>query len=116
MITNFEYETRDLSPQEIALIPVVIEILKNHNSWNPIKSPALCKAVDGLTGVRLRKMVNCIRRGGLLPVIATSTGYYCSYDTDEIKRQIASLEERARAIQASAEGLRSFIWEQGDLF
>ena len=52
MITNFEYETRDLSPQEIALIPVVIEILKNHNSWNPIKSPALCKAVDGLTGVR----------------------------------------------------------------
>jgi len=44
-----------------------------------------------------------------MPIIATSKGYYCSYNHLEIKAQIESLEERAQAIMASADGLRKFL-------
>jgi hypothetical protein len=44
-----------------------------------------------------------------LPLIATSQGYYVSYDKQEINAQIQSLVERANSILKSAEGLKKFI-------
>jgi tetrahydromethanopterin S-methyltransferase subunit B len=50
-----------------------------------------------------------IRSKGILPLIATSNGYYCSYDKQEIMEQIKSLQERADAIINSANGLKKFL-------
>ncbi|MCP3682096.1 MAG: hypothetical protein GY861_05335, partial [bacterium] len=63
----------------------------------------------GFDQPRLRKIVNYIRTNALLPLIATSNGYYVSEDTDEIKKQVESLEQRSRQIQRSADGLKKYL-------
>jgi hypothetical protein len=116
MITNFEKETSPLSISELEQIPILIDIFKNIHS--PIKSYVICDKFNNvnlnirgkqLNEARLRKYTNYIRSFGLLPIIATSKGYYCSYDKKEIELQIQSLNERADAIKNSAIGLQGFL-------
>lgn len=85
-----------------------------HGKGNPITEPEIRKrlAAEGIkiSGARLRKLCNLIRVAGLAPLIATSKGYYVSKDASpEIRKQIKSLEERAAAITAAANGLKVFI-------
>lgn len=116
MITNFEKETSPLTEEEQKYIKLVITGLSTKTKDNPIKSEEICKRLNEkynfgckMTGARLRKITNFIRSEGILPVIATSNGYYCSYDKNEIIEQIQSLNERADAILRSANGLRKFL-------
>lgn len=114
MITNFEINTYSLTDEEKVYIPLIIKGMSNKTKNNPIKSDAICKALKdnfgiNMTGARLRKITNFIRSEGILPIIATSNGYYCSYDQDEIRNQIQSLYERADAIRHSADGLKRFL-------
>jgi hypothetical protein len=44
----------------------------------------------------------------MLPLIATSDGYYVSYDKIEIEKQIQSLKERAESINRCANGMLVF--------
>lgn len=121
MITNFEEITSDLTNEELKLIPVLIAGFKKRGKSNPIKAKDI---VDGMNNwieqnpdfpkfkfsdARLRKLCNFIRTTAMLPLMATSNGYYVSYDQEEIRLQIKSLEERASAIQSSANGLKKFI-------
>ena len=62
-----------------------------------------------ITEPRLRKLVNHIRVKGILPIIATSQGYYVSYDKQDILDQINSLTQRANSIINSANGLRNYL-------
>ena len=83
---------------------------------NPIKSGERRLLSDEdlkakMTGARLRKIVSHIRVSGKLPIIATSKGYYVSYDAEEIRNQVKSLEERAARILAAANGIRCFLPE-----
>jgi hypothetical protein len=122
MITNFEEETCPLSSEELKQIPLLIEVLKNTKKESPSRSDRVCWLFNNnkdenatrITGVRLRKLTNYIRSFGLLPIIATSKGYYCSYDKNEIKLQIQSLNERADAIRNSAKGLERFLVSEDD--
>lgn len=100
------------------MIPLIMELLKDVRKESPILSPRLCDKFNyaneddyciPINGARLRKLVNYIRSHGLLPVIATSKGYYCSYDEKDILLQIKSLNERADAINNSANGLKQFL-------
>ena len=113
MITNFEEITKDLSQQETKLLNSLIRGFYNHGKGNPITEPEIRKrlAAKGIkiSGARLRKLCNLIRVAGLAPLIATSKGYYVSKDYSEIRKQIKSLEERAAAITAAANGLKVFI-------
>lgn len=113
MITNFEKITYDLTSDELAMLHTLIRGFKAHGKDNPIKEPqiiaALKKKGSKLTGPRLRKLCNYIRSNSLIPLIATSKGYYTSYDREEIRRQVQSLYDRANAIVDSAEGLKKFI-------
>jgi hypothetical protein len=119
MITNFETHTEELNPEEIKLIPILVNGFKRHNKNNPIKAPEIIKAINekraqyGLKNKfsepRLRKCSNYIRTNGILPLIATSQGYYVSFDKAEINSQIESLIERANSILQSAEGLKQFL-------
>jgi len=121
MITNFEEITRGLSDDEKRLINVLVnaftkvfngkekaikgpELISQINEWNKTQG---IKVV--LSEPRLRKLSNFIRSKGIIPLISTSKGYYCSYDKFEIQLQIKSLQERADAILTSANGMRRFL-------
>ena len=119
MITNFDEITEELNEDEKRLVPILIKGLSNKEKSNPVTGKQICARINAFkdtyglkrpfTEPRLRKICNFIRVKGILPLIATSNGYYVSYDQKEIEAQIESLNERAAAIQASAEGLRKFM-------
>lgn len=118
MITNFEKETDELQEWEYKLLPGIIKGLAKRTKINPITGEDICKKINdfyhldekqNFNPIRFRKLTNFIRCKGILPVIATSKGYYCSYDKDQINDQIKSLEQRASAILASAAGLKKFL-------
>lgn len=117
MVTNFEEHTQNLSEKELAIIPRIILGFKRYSKDNPIKADEIVRKYNAnlqkgavkLTQPRLRKICNHIRSYALLPLIATSKGYYVSYDKGEIKLQITSLLERARSIENCAIGLQEFI-------
>lgn len=115
MITNFEEITEPLNEYELAAVPLMIKGFERHGPSNPIKAPDIVRLVNNdprikvkMTQPRLRKITNYIRAQGLLPLIATSNGYFVSHDEQHVLDQIRSLEERAGAILASARGLRKF--------
>jgi hypothetical protein len=120
MITNFEDITSELTPIENKLVPVIIKGLSAKTKDNPVKAVDIVKGINGylqrnnvskytFSEARLRKISNFIRCNGILPLIATSKGYYVSTDRDEIENQIKSLVERAESIMASADGLKKFL-------
>jgi hypothetical protein len=119
MIKNFEEITAPLNEEELKLVDIIIDGLKKRGKEEALKGDEICERINknkeklglkkNLSDARLRKITNHIRTQGLLPIIATSKGYYCSYNVIEIRAQIDSLEDRAKAIQASADGLRKFL-------
>jgi len=111
MITNFEEITVELTEKELALVPVFVRAFGKYGKENPIKASEIVKQCNKkqpktITEPRLRKICNYIRSNSLLPLIATSSGYYVSNDAEEIEKQIKSLTERANSILKCAEGLR----------
>lgn len=115
MITNFEDFTQELSEAEMQILPKMIAGFKNYTINNPIKEPDIVFRFNekskeiNLTPARLRKIVNYIRTNGLIPLIATSKGYYVSYEKEIIENQIKSLKQRANSINNCANGLKKFI-------
>ena len=119
MIENFEIITAELTEDEAEILPLIVKGLQGHGAENPIKAPEIVKTFNNylrangytlkFSEVRLRKFCNHIRARGILPLIATTAGYFVSYDRAAIRSQIASLEQRANSINSSAAGLRSFI-------
>lgn len=118
-IVNFEEITKELDDEEKKLVPILISGFKTHKKENPIKEPSIINAINRqqekyllrkkLTSARFRKLCNFIRVTGLLHLIATSEGYYVSYDQIDLKKQIISLEQRARSILNASNGLKKFI-------
>lgn len=121
MITNFEEITAPLSIEERELLICVYDVIKKVDKNNPIKAPNLIQRVKQITNkekfaqARLRKIINFIRANGILPVIATSNGYYTSYETNEILKEIKSLNERADAIKFASDGLKIFLEKKEQL-
>lgn len=115
MITNFEQITADLNEYELSLVPAFINGFKHHSKQNPIKAPEILRKMKErgykVSDARLRKIVNYMRSKSILPVIATSQGYYTSFDPDEIRKQAKSLQERASAIESCANGMLAFLPE-----
>ena len=115
MIKNFEQITKELTAQELALIPVLMSGFRNHGRENPILARDIVRSMNvhlkkyrdpiNFTEARLRKCVNHMRTNAIMPLIATKNGYYVSYDSDEIYSQIQSLEERANSINRCVGGL-----------
>jgi len=122
MITNFENITQELNAQEMDFLPKLASSFKNHLKGNPIKAfqiVTLCNQYLIGSGCklrmsepRLRKMCNYIRSTGMLPLIATSDGYYVSNEPEEIEAQINSLRQRARSIDNCADGLERYLFNQ----
>jgi len=120
MIKNFEEITRPLGDDEKILLRIIMNGFKqfDHRS-KAVKAPEFTTYINEflkeqgiklvLTEPRLRKICNFIRSHSLMPLIATSKGYYVSYDKIEIQAQIQSLEERASAILNTVKGMKQFL-------
>ena len=118
-ITNFEKDTHELTEREFEILPLVVHGFAKYNKDNPIKASLIVKRLNiyllekgyriKMTDVRLRKMVNYIRSNSLIPLIATSKGYFTSKNKETIQDQVKSLLERARSIERCAEGLKKFL-------
>ena len=118
-ITNFEDHTNELNDKELEILPLVIHSFRKYDKDSPIKSADIVKKMNiyliqreytiKMTGARLRKMVNFIRSNSLLPLIATSRGYFTSKNKDTVEKQIKSLLERERSIENCANGLSKFL-------
>ena len=115
MITGFELRTAPLTDDEKKLVPIIIKGLSQRTRKDlAITGSLICKRINAtygtkLSGPRLRKITNFLRSEGILPVIATSNGYYVSYDEKEIRTQIESLSQRRDAIDTAINGLKKFI-------
>lgn len=114
MIEGFEKETSPLNDEEKKLIPILIKGLANKDSKDKAMiGKEICRIItlkySKLTEPRLRKITNFLRSEKILPVIATSNGYYVSYDKKEIKKQINSLEQRIEAMQTAVNGLKKWL-------
>jgi hypothetical protein len=112
MIRGFEVITEELTENELKnILPEVVRGLKSKKG----KSNAVPnkKIVSGLKNIgivttepRIRKIINYIRRHGLVHLLmATSLGYYVSENEDEIREYINSLRERENAIKAVRESV-----------
>lgn len=122
MITNFEEITSELTDLELTLIPVIVKGFKARTDENPIKAEEIIKTMNiylvkkgiklKMTGSRLRKSCNYIRRNSIIPLIATSKGYYVPYKHDIVMAQIESLNQRASSIESCARGMSKFIFNK----
>ena len=117
-VTNFESITYELTEDELTHVNVLVLALKLRTKESAIKAPEIVKSMNifaernnlcKMTDARLRKCVNYIRSNSILPVIATSCGYYCSYDEKELSDQIKSLTERANSIMDCVFGLNKIL-------
>lgn len=119
MITNFEDITFELTEEELRIVPDVCEAFRKYKKENPIKSNEIVDKINAnkerlnisftMTGARLRKICNYIRSNGMIPLIATSSGYYTDYSVETIQAQIKSLQERANSINRCASGLQEIL-------
>lgn len=115
MIQGFEHRTAPLTDDEKKLLQPIIKGLHNRQRKDhAITGALICKRINHLynsklTTPRLRKIINFIRSAGILPVMANSKGYYVSYDQEDIKEQIYSLEQRKQAIDVAIQGLKKHL-------
>jgi len=116
MLTNFENITYELTEEELILVPDICEAFRKYTKDNPIKAPEIVKKINHnkltktkFTESRLRKICNYIRSNGMIPLIATSNGYYVDYSPEALQSQIKSLKERASSIYRCAAGLETFL-------
>jgi len=118
-VTNFEEFTHELTSDEMEILPIVVHGFRNYKKENPIKAELIVTRMNDylkkheskvkMTQPRLRKIVNYIRTNGIIPLIATSNGYFTSDCKETIAEQIRSLQERANSIERCATGLKKFL-------
>ncbi len=104
MIKGFEKETASLSADEITVAGYTVTILKNQaRKGTPVSSKMLIKHFKKhgytLQGVRIRKIINYIRRNALVPgVVAASKGYYVAESAADLREYTDSLAQRIDSI------------------
>jgi hypothetical protein len=128
-IVTFEKHTEDLTEKEHEVLDTVADAIENilTQSREPVQQVDLARRVNAyldnylglfnpvqVNSVRLRKFFNYLRSTGRLPIIATSAGCTISRDPEVIRKQIRSLEQRARQIQCAADGLKQYLPDESD--
>lgn len=121
-LLNFENEAHLIADKDLELADTMKELLKEKLQIGgaPKKAEDLAYLLTwalqseygiytSITPVKLRKWVNFFRCSGILPLMATSEGYFITEDKKLIQEQIDSLEQRARQINRAAEGLKKFL-------
>lgn len=108
MLNGFTTETAPLTDNELAALPQVVSLLKQHfGRDNAVTNAGIRAEFPELTDARVRKIINHIRNNALVPcLVATSIGYYVAETEAELKGYEDSLRGRAEAIMAVAESIK----------
>jgi hypothetical protein len=114
MVKGFEKQTKDLTPDDLKLIDLLLKGFRNHiGKEKTITSSEIVKSLKAkgfkIDASRLRKYVNYIRCNSMAPICSNSTGYWWSINKNEISDEIISLNQRAAGIKKAAEGLYQFL-------
>lgn len=113
MITGFDEQTERLSDEELEHAADIASLLYESPVWHT--SDELARYVglpagNKKAGPRIRKIVNHIRRSGMVPcLIATSQGYKIATSRSEVLEYLHSLEGRLAAIAAVKRALAAQI-------
>jgi hypothetical protein len=111
MITGFEEQTEALSDEEMRQAADIADMLYRNPIWHTSDEIARylgLPAGNRKAGPRIRKIVNHIRRSGMVPcLIATSQGYKVATSRSEVLEYLHSLEGRLSAIAAVKRALAS---------
>ena len=114
MISGFEDETTPLTEhEEKVILPLFVRGFANHvGKQNAVTSTYVAKSINKMghlvSGGRIRKLVNHIRRKGLVPLlVADNKGYWVSNDPKEVKEYLLGLQQREEAIRAMRIALRT---------
>ena len=96
-ITNFSRETHELTLTEKALSNIVADVLQNTSYEKQKCNAEILAEVHfkshlnvNITSVRLRSIIHYLRTEKHIPILATSRGYYISYDTQIIALHVKS--------------------------
>lgn len=113
MIYGFEKQTAPLTPEEHKIVPKVVGILKKcvgeeHAKTNKdIRFLINYKKKENVDSMRMRKIINHIRRTDKLPLlVATSKGYHISNDVAQVELYLFSLSQRMAAINAMSRAVK----------
>jgi hypothetical protein len=120
MIKGFEEHTAPLKPEQMEIVYWIERLFTGGteftvpSSSKPVKAPILCRAIQDMfepsfKESTLRQCINWLRQNGSVPILSSSKGYWTTRDTEEIRDNIDSLEQRANSIQTAADGLRRFV-------
>jgi hypothetical protein len=113
MITGFDEQAERLSDEELEHAGDIAALLYESPVWHT--SDELARYVglpagNKKAGPRIRKIVNHIRRSGMVPcLIATSQGYKVATSRGEVLEYLHSLEGRLAAIAAVKRALAAQI-------
>ena len=103
MIKGFDRHTKRLTDFERKeILPKVVTILSNRIGRDKaLKNGTIVGMLDNaITPPDMRKIINYIRRGGLVKgLVANSTGYYVAESEQELIEYEQSLKGRERAIR-----------------
>lgn len=106
-LAGFEEITKNLTPEERQIVRHLVNGFHNHRGRkNAIKQSKISESLKTKFGLvvkpaRFRKMVNFIRKSGLVSCLcSTSNGYYKANKPQEIQQTILSLTQRVREINA----------------
>lgn len=122
MITNFETLTDELTDFERnTLLPIVVRGLSMKVGKDSMITQAeACEKIEQkrgykISGVRWRKLINVIRREGLIKnLVSTSRGYYVATKREEVIKNVQSLQDRINSIEAVKNALIRQIKETFD--
>lgn len=124
MLHGFEDITAELTPDELALVPLFVKGFGDKlGEENAVTSKQIIRSLEKrrinaiqsgedampvtVTGPRIRKIVNHIRMHGLVRnLVATSRGYFIETDPSKIAKYKQSLKARAKAINAVADSFQ----------
>ena len=113
MINGFKEHTEPLNDYERGtLLPVIVRGLQTKIGVKMAitnKEIQLALAVIGykkVTGPRVRKIINFIRRQGLIVnLVASSKGYYIENDIQERRKYVQGVKDRAASMLASLKNI-----------
>lgn len=108
MINGFDEETKPLTEDELALVPLFVRSLstkigkENAITNTEIRKRLKDKGIEvGSDPARIRKIINHIRLNKLVKnLLAGSNGYWVETDPERIEEYKMSLMQRATAILA----------------
>ena len=113
MINGFTEYTEQLNEYERdTLLPLLVRGLQTKiGSKKAITNKKMIKALesigyDGLSGPRVRKIINYIRIQGLVRnLVASSKGYYIEDNVEERRKYVEGVKARAQSMLASLKNI-----------